>query len=268
MGGFTVPDPHAGQTRTFFDSYSQSYDLVFGLLPYRKLLWDAFVALDLEPGMRLLDAGCGTGNFEHFISQKRELPPISIDALDFSAGMLAKAAEKCADLDYAQFVQGDLGARLPYESDTFDRIVSINVLYAVPDWRATLDELIRVLKPGGRLVVTSTRVGWSYSPILADHFRRVRNIWGPSRRVAALAKPLRWFTPRGVGSFTSNVLVQDRLERQGLFPSFSEDELHDHFAPLATSGLVSRYEVSRVFCDQNLMASAEKADSDRLASDA
>ena len=60
-------------------------------MPYRKLLWDAFEALELEPGMRVLDAGCGTGNFEHFLAEKNH-PPIQIDAVDFSAEMLARAA--------------------------------------------------------------------------------------------------------------------------------------------------------------------------------
>lgn len=245
------------QTREFFDSYSKSYDLVFGLLSYRKLLWDAFESLDLQPGMRVLDAGCGTGNFEQFISEKN-LPPVHVDAVDFSEGMLAKAAEKCAHLDFVDFVQGDLGGRLPFDDDTFDRIVSINVLYAVPDWRATILELVRVLKPGGSLIATSTRVGWSYGPIIADHFQRVRNIWGVSRRVNALVKPLRWFSPKGVGSFTSNVLVQDRLEREGRFPSFTEQELRDFLGSQVETGRIERYEVWPVFCGQNLMASVSK----------
>lgn len=245
------------ETHSFFDSYSKHYDLVYGLLSYRKLLWDAFEALDLEPGMSVLDAGCGTGNFERFISQKR-LPPVSIEAIDFSRGMLELAAEKCAHLDYVLFAHGDLGSRLPYSDNTFDRIVSINVLYAVPDWRATVRELIRVLKPGGKLVVTSTRVGWSYRPIVVDHFRRVGNIWGLSRRAGALTTPLKWLSPKGMGSFVSNVLVQDRLERAGRFPSFTEEEVRAFLATEVDSGCVDEFDVWPVFCGQNLMASARK----------
>lgn len=246
------------ETHAFFDSYSKSYDLVYGLMPYRKLLWDALEALDIEPGMRVLDAGCGTGNFEVFSSQK-DLPAITIDAIDFSQGMLALAAEKCAHLDYVTFTQADLGCDLPFADDSFDRIVSVNVLYAVPDWRETLRELVRVLKPGGRLIVTSTRVGWSYGPIIADHFKRVINIWGFTRRVAAATRPLGWLSPRGVGSFVSNVLVQDRLERAGQFPSFTEEELREFFLHEAGEGRIERYEVWPVFSDQNLMASATKS---------
>ena len=40
--------------------------------------------------MRVLDAGCGTGNFEHFIAEKNH-PPVRIDAVDFSPEMLARA---------------------------------------------------------------------------------------------------------------------------------------------------------------------------------
>lgn len=245
------------ETHEFFDSYSKSYDLVYGLMSYRKLLWDSFESLDLKSGMRVLDAGCGTGNFEQFISEKSH-PPIVVDAIDFSAGMLALAAQKCAHLDHVTFSEADLSGRLAFDDDTFDRIVSINVLYAVPDWRATIRELLRVLKPGGRLIVTSTKVGWSYGPILTDHFSRVRNVWGLSRKMSALATPLRWFSPKGVGSFVSNVLVQDRLEREGKFPSFSEDELRQFFEAELSLGCVEAYEVRAVFCGQNLMGSAVK----------
>jgi len=247
----------APQTHSFFDSYSKHYDLVNGLLSYRKLLWDAFEALELEPGMKILDAGCGTGNFEQFISEKN-LPPVTIEAIDFSQGMLNVAGEKCSHLDYVSFDRGDLGRRLPYPDATFDRIVSINVLYAVPDWRATMQELVRVLKPGGKIIVTSTRVGWSYGPIFVDHFRRVGNIWGFSRKVGAVMTPLRWFSPRGLGSFISNVLVQDRLEKAGEFPSFSEEELRGFLETEASTESIEEFDVWPVFSDQNLMASVRK----------
>ena len=86
----------------FWDLYSRVYDSVYQLMPYRKLLWDTYQALDLRPGMRVLDAGCGTGNFEHFVHQKNP-PSVCIDAIDFSASMLSIAGRKNAGLDNVAF---------------------------------------------------------------------------------------------------------------------------------------------------------------------
>jgi ubiquinone/menaquinone biosynthesis C-methylase UbiE len=244
------------EAHAFFDSYSKYYDLAEGFLPLRKLMWDAFQALELGPGMRILDAGCGTGSFEKFISEK-PLPPITIEAIDFSEGMLSQAAEKCSDLGFATFAHGDLGERLPFPDATFDRIVSINVLYAVPDWRATVRELVRVLKPGGLLVVTSTKVGWRYWPMLSDHFSRVRNIWGAKRK--ALAVPVKWLTPKGLGLLASLMLGQDRLEREGRFPSFTEEELREYLQAEAGVAPLDEFDVWPAYCNQNLMAYARKS---------
>jgi SAM-dependent methyltransferase len=128
----------------FWDTYSIYYDSVYRLMPYRKLLWDVLQALELEPGMRMLDAGCGTGNLEHFIAQKNP-PPVAIEAIDFSPAMLSRARAKCAGLDYIRFTQANLDARLPFDDSTFDRIVSINVLYTLPNQDASVAEILRVL---------------------------------------------------------------------------------------------------------------------------
>ena len=79
-----------GGSDRFWNTYSTYYDSLYRLMPYRKLLWDAFEALELEPGLRVLDAGCGTGNLEHFIAQKGD-PSVRIDAIDFASAMLERA---------------------------------------------------------------------------------------------------------------------------------------------------------------------------------
>lgn len=249
------------QTNSFFDSYSKHYDLVDGLLSYRRLMWEVYEALRLEPGARVLDAGCGTANFERFISQKA-LPPVEIEAVDFSRGMLSLAAEKCSDLGYVSFDHADLSRPLPFADASFDRVVSINVLYAVPDWRSTMRELLRVLAPGGRLVISSTREGWSYWPLFTEHYRRISNIRGLGRKAEAALHPLRWFSPRGLGSVVSNMFVQDGREREGVYPSFTDEELHELFAEFGPE--IRRHDVRPVYAEQCLLAVAEKAQSPLL----
>ncbi len=240
----------------FWDTYSKYYDGVYQLMPYRKLLWDAFEALDMQPGMRILDAGCGTGNFEHFVAEK-DHPPVEIDAVDFSKEMLARARTKCAHLDHVRFAQADLNGRLPFPDATFDRIVSINVLFALEDWDATVREFLRVLKPEGRMVLTSSLSEFNWAPILREHVARIGNIWGTRRRARAVADTLRAVARTGVGSLALNVMVINRRESQGQYYSPDSEALTFFLEQHSEHG-VSEYRVGRTMAGQNFLATATK----------
>jgi len=250
VNGAAAPD-------SFWDTYSRYYDSVYQLMPYRKLLWDAYVALDLQPGMRVLDAGCGTGNFEHFIAEKNH-PPVDIDAVDFSSGMLVRAREKCAGLDHVRFTEANLNGKLPFEDSTFDRIVSINVLYALEDWDHTVAELLRVLKPEGRMVLTSSHSEFKFGPVLKDHIARIGNIWGVRRKARAVADTVRVVATSGMGSLALNVFVINRRESQGVYYSPDHTTLTSFLQQHSVNG-VDDYHVGLSMADQNFLATATKA---------
>ncbi len=95
---------------------------------------------------RILDAGAGTGLVGQMLSQDKYSDLV---AMDLSAGMLEEARKKGA---YREFHQMVMGQRLDFATDSFDAVVSVGVLtvgHAPPD---SLDELIRVTKPGGHVV--------------------------------------------------------------------------------------------------------------------
>ena len=69
--------------------YAACYDLVAGLAPYQDMLDEVVAALDLRPGMRVLDAGCGTGALEARLVQRH--PDVEVVAVDASPAMLARA---------------------------------------------------------------------------------------------------------------------------------------------------------------------------------
>jgi ubiquinone/menaquinone biosynthesis C-methylase UbiE len=240
----------------FWDRYSKVYDSVYHLMPYRKLLWDTYQALDLHSGMRVLDAGCGTGNLEHFIAEK-DPPAISVEAIDFSPGMLAIAIEKCRRLDNVNFRIGDLDQPLPFADGSFDRIVSINVLYALPDADRTMRELMRVLKPGGKLVVTSPLPEFRVAPLVADHFKRVQNVWGTRRRIATVAKTVQVLSTSGLRQWILNNFVINRREAEGLYHSLDRDNLRELLERRTPDGL-DRFEIGLALADQNLFATASK----------
>jgi ubiquinone/menaquinone biosynthesis C-methylase UbiE len=256
MGSQVAVAAEAGPDR-FWDTYSRYYDCVYMLMPYRKLLWDAFEALDLEPGMRVLDAGCGTGNFEHFIAEKNH-PSVAIDAVDFSPEMLKRAGTKLGGLDYVRFTQADLNGTLPFADATFDRVVSINVLYALEDWDHTMGELLRVLKPEGRMVLTSSTNEFSSGPILADHIRRIGNIWGTKRKARAVLDTVRAVATTGVGSMALNTFVINRRESKGRYYSPDHDALRAFLRGHEPNG-VEDFSVGLSMADQNFLATATKA---------
>ncbi|WP_337692465.1 class I SAM-dependent methyltransferase [Ornithinimicrobium pratense] len=99
-------------------------------------------------GRRVLDAGCGSGPLAAALRERGAL----VSAFDLSPGMVTLARERLGDDVDVQVA--DLGERLPYDDDSFDVIVCSLALHYLEDWAAPLAELRRVLRPGGRLIIS------------------------------------------------------------------------------------------------------------------
>jgi ubiquinone/menaquinone biosynthesis C-methylase UbiE len=106
--------------------------------------------LQLRPGARVLEIGPGSGFFS--LELARRVPAGRLELFDLQAEMLVKARAKLrrAGLRNAGFTQGDAGS-LPFASAAFDAALLVAVLGEVPDRRACLQSLRRVLRPGGLL---------------------------------------------------------------------------------------------------------------------
>ena len=99
-----------------------------------------------------LDVCCGTG--EMAFQMKKKVGPLgSVVGLDFTENMLAIANKKLAETDLVnlEFVQGD-AMNMPFEDDTFDAATNGFALRNVLDIPKTIQEMTRVVKPGGRVV--------------------------------------------------------------------------------------------------------------------
>jgi SAM-dependent methyltransferase len=110
--------------------------------------------LDVQPGHRVLDAGCGEGR-HCFGCLSRGAQPIGFD-LDFDSMRDASKRlrrDAAAANSTGEMVQGDI-FRLPFEDVTFDRVICSEVMEHVHDYRAAAAELARVTRPGGKLAVT------------------------------------------------------------------------------------------------------------------
>ena len=153
----------AGELARRYDRVAAGWD---GLLHRLRLprAYEALLRRSLTPelvtaladGGRALDCGTGTGAMS--LALGRICPaPFALDAIDASQRMLAHARLRLDEAGLAATLQhGDVCA-LPYPDATFDLVMTAHVLEHLADPAIALAEMVRVLKPGGRLVVSVTR---------------------------------------------------------------------------------------------------------------
>jgi demethylmenaquinone methyltransferase / 2-methoxy-6-polyprenyl-1,4-benzoquinol methylase len=131
-----------------FDDVARRYDLTNDVLSMgqdRRWRREVLAAVDPMPGERVLDLAAGTGtSSEPFRARGAVVFPC-----DFSVGMLQEGKRK---LPHLPFTAGD-GTQLPFADDTFDAVTISFGLRNIVDPVAGLREMLRVTRPGGRLVV-------------------------------------------------------------------------------------------------------------------
>ena len=128
---------------------------------------------DLVPavdGERVLDAGCGHGRYAEWLLERGA----DVVAVDKSAEMVERAARRVGD--EATVRQGDIGAPLPFDDDVFDGVVSGLALHYVEDWRPTVREFARVLRPGGFLVFSTHNPVDDYVAFDAENYFAVERL--------------------------------------------------------------------------------------------
>ena len=119
--------------------------------------------LDVRPGMTVLDLGCGEGRHA-FEAYRRGASVVALDwgvsEVETTKRWLGAIAEAGEAPDRARFevVRGDL-LHLPFPDASVDRVMASEVLEHIPDDAAAIAEIVRVLKPGGRVAVTVPRYG-------------------------------------------------------------------------------------------------------------
>jgi SAM-dependent methyltransferase len=110
--------------------------------------------LDIAPGDNVLDLACGPGNTTRTLVAEVGPDGLAV-GVDSSATMLAQAVRETPNEDPVGYVRAD-GADLPFPDGTFDAVSCYGALYLMDDPFGSLGELIRVLKPGGRIAVLTT----------------------------------------------------------------------------------------------------------------
>jgi len=108
---------------------------------------------EINRGEQVLDIGCGAG-VDTIIAAIISGPKGSAVGVDIVPEMIARAESNLQkmDLENVSFQQTS-GENLPFADDTFDVVISNGAINLIPDKEAALSEIIRVLKPAGRLMV-------------------------------------------------------------------------------------------------------------------
>jgi demethylmenaquinone methyltransferase / 2-methoxy-6-polyprenyl-1,4-benzoquinol methylase len=132
--------------RAMFDRIAPVYDAMNRVMTLGlDRRWRRLAAEFVQPGDRVLDAACGTGD----LALEAERRGGKVTGLDFSERMLDRARAKS---DSIEWIQGDVMA-LPYDEAAFDAATIGFGIRNVSDLEGGLRELARVLRPRGRLAV-------------------------------------------------------------------------------------------------------------------
>lgn len=111
--------------------------------------------MDLRPGQRVLDLGCGAGWATRLLAQavpQNSGEEANVVGLDVSDEMIRLARETSRGSANVRYVVGS-ATKIPERDSVFDRVLSVESFYYYPDQGLALDEVRRVMVPGGRLFI-------------------------------------------------------------------------------------------------------------------
>ena len=166
-GSWIPPESEHLMKADHYDSFAESYSTenessLFNAHYERPAVID--LAGDVD-GHRVLDAGCGSGPLSAALLAKGA----TVSGFDASPAMVERARQRLGA--HADLRVADLSRPLPYADGAFDDVVVSLVLHYLQDWTAPLAELRRVLKPGGRLIVSVNHpIMYKLSDLSADYF--------------------------------------------------------------------------------------------------
>jgi SAM-dependent methyltransferase len=188
-------------------------------------------SLQIIPGEKVLDVACGSGNAA--LAAARRAWGNTTGA-DFVPALLERGRERAASERLeVEFVEAD-AQDLPFDDAGFDVVMSIFGVMFAPDQEKAAAELLRVVKPGGRIGVAS----WCPDGGLAGLFGAIfKHTGGPP---PGLMPPVLWGTEERVrelfGDGVSEIRFQRRPSRQGFFSADHYlDFFRTYFGPIETA---------------------------------
>lgn len=149
VGFGMVPGEKGARGTVFWDKVAGLYDLfenIYNKKVYRET--GQRVAERLRETDVVLECACGTGSISWYIADRCR----QLTATDYSEGMLKQAKKNLASKDNVTLAQVDI-THLPYGDQSFDAVVAGNVIHLLPDPQQAMEELLRVCKEGGKVIL-------------------------------------------------------------------------------------------------------------------
>ncbi|CAM4451933.1 class I SAM-dependent methyltransferase [Paenibacillus phoenicis] len=133
--------------KVIFRFWAPFYDYLFNSGPFLKARKKIFESLEIKPKSKILFVGVGTGADLRFIMGK----DVSVTAIDLSPEMLDRAKKKY-DSPNIKFMEMD-AEDLTFSPESFDMVIANLILSVVPNPDLCFQEMIRVTRTGGRIVI-------------------------------------------------------------------------------------------------------------------
>src|SRR5260221_6600399 len=132
-----------------YDKLAADYGLAWRRYVHRTLNF-LRESISFDPSETILDIGCGTGEFERLILS--ECPEQRMVGIDISEKMFRLVRKKCGAYPTATFLRANAAA-LPVPDQSYDLVVSASAFHYFDQPMASLEEMRRVLIPGGSVVI-------------------------------------------------------------------------------------------------------------------
>ncbi len=233
----------------FWQMYACVYDLILGhFSPYLRIIDKTMSEILSKKGGRYLDIGCGTGNFIAEILFRNEAA--TVVGIDFSPAMIKRAQEKVSNFKTeTELLIADFNEGLPFENSFFDHVICSNVLYTAKKPLNLLEELFRVTKEEGRLILTTPLHKPKMLPVIREHVDHLAKKYGQLRYLVFAGQLISVLFP-----FIYLIILNEAIRKNKTYHFFRKIELETILKQAGFNVL----KIELVYGDQNWFVIVEK----------